>query len=219
MLFQRNCRRRILTGEEWRKLKNVKRTRNESRRNYYENIKQDYLPVFRRQMFSQAPKNSYPWHNSSHLEENKNLSIYSSYLVWQKTGGTLIPPITVSENNSPTPAPTQLPNHYKRDQNQSSHFRKKDINFSQTSICAQAEFLPLCFPQLQAAGRLRRSLPIRPHGQATHLWMRWLFSKCKTVDHGWLPPFFPQNPQEDEYTVFLQFNADISDFPPGQTKH
>lgn len=114
--------------------------------------------------------------------------------MWQKTGGTLIPPITVSQSNSPTPAPTQLPNHYKWDQNQSSHFRKKDINFSQTSICAQAEFLPLCYPQLQAAGRLWRSLPIRPHDQATHLWMRWLFSKCKTVDHGWLPPFFPTKP-------------------------
>lgn len=81
MLFQRNCRRRILTGEEWRKTKNVKRTRNESRRNYYENIKQEYLPVFRRQMFSQAPKNSYPWHTSSHLERKIKIYLYI-HLIW-----------------------------------------------------------------------------------------------------------------------------------------
>lgn len=72
----------------------------------------------------------------------------------KRTGVTLIPPITVNQNNSPTRAPTQQPNQYKRDQNQlqGSYCRKEDIKF----ICAQAESLPLHYPELRAARSLRR---------------------------------------------------------------
>lgn len=58
-----------------------------------------------------------------------------------------------------TPLP-QLPHQYKWDQNQlwSSCCKKNDIKFIQTPICAQAEFLPLHYPQLQEAGSLGRRL-------------------------------------------------------------
>lgn len=78
--------------------------------------------------------------------------------------------ITVSQSISLS----QLPDQHKWDQNElrSSCCRKREMNFTQTSIWAQAEFLPLRYPQLQAARRLRRLLL----SQAAHLWMKWLFS-------------------------------------------
>lgn len=102
--------------------------------------------------------------NCFHLER-RYIDKYVFNLIWRekkkkRTGVTLIPPITVNQNNSPTRAPTQQPNQYERDQNQlqSSCCRKKDIKFIQTSICAQAEFLPLHYPELWAARSLRRWL-------------------------------------------------------------
>lgn len=142
-------------------------------------------------MFSQASENFYPWQTASHLERRYS-DKYVFNLIW-RTKEQVWHWSFPSLSTRTTPLP-QLPHQHKWDQNQprSSCCRKRVIKFIQTSICAQAEFLPLHYPELRAAGRLRRWL-CHKTSQPGPTFMNEIavfFSKCETGDHGWVPPFF-----------------------------